>query len=159
MELGIIYFWGDYLWMPVFPTRPCRTCLAQSEHSRHICWMSKNPCCIICYIMRNSIGHKYQKMTLAKLSKKMEVIRWIYAVSNWSLGTRQSLRLSWSPGGSGGPGKFPSSLCLSLGFCFLVLSHWWPSFSALQNRAFIFEFIGLQFQKENSPALFGWFSS
>ena len=158
MEPGIIYFRGDYLWMLVFPTRLCRTCLTQSRHSRHICWMSKNPLLYNMYIMKNSIGHKYQEMTLAKLSKKMEMIRGIYAVTNWSLSTRQSLGLSWSPAVSGGPGKFPSSLCLSLGSCFLVLSHWWP-FSALQDRAFIFEFIGLQFQKENSPALFGWFSS
>ena len=56
--------------------------------------------------MKNSIGHKYQKMTLAKLSKKMEVIRGIYVVSNWSLSTRQLLGLSWSPGGSGAQENF-----------------------------------------------------
>lgn len=88
--------------------------------------------------MKNSICHKYQKMTLAKLSKKMEVIRGIYVVSSCSLSTRQLLGLTWSPGGSGAPGNF------------LLLSAY---LSAVQNRAFILEFIGPQFQKEDSPAL------
>lgn len=101
MEAAVIYLGGDYLWMPVFPTGLSRTCLAQSRHSSHVCWMRENPCCIICCIKKNSVGHKYQKRTHAKLGKNG--VRGIYGVSTWSLSTRHSLGLGWSPGGWGVP--------------------------------------------------------
>lgn len=130
MEPGVIYLGGDYLWMPVFPTGLSRTCLAQSRHSSHVCWMRENPCCIIRCIKKNSVGHKYQKRTHAKLGK---------------LGKLGTL--------GGYPRKVPSSLRLSLGSSFHILSHCWPSFSALQNSTtFIFKFIGPQLQKETSPS-------
>lgn len=82
----------------------------------------------------------------------MEMIRQIYGVSN----RVQARGIEWDQAGAlrEDQGKVAFSLLwLSLGSSFLVLSHCWPSFSALKSKeSSCLQFIGPQFQYETSPS-------